>query len=218
MHLAPRPSHPSAQSRCLQVDARRVTAILYLNPEWHPAHGGQLKLYPLPGPPAVIEPLLDRMVLFSSCQMLHRQALVELSCTGCPLLAAATLLTAACGVSLSTLPMSRPSLAACCTVRAYTPWCCWAPSCFMLLHAAGMRPLAVRSLVPATLPACPHHTEALCPYVFALQGAASRNRALLPHSLAVSGKEAGHPSSAPPEQAAAHPGKWAVLPCARHEC
>lgn len=55
-----------------QVDARRVTAILYLNPDWRPAHGGQLKLYPLPGPPVVIEPLLDRMVLFSSCRMLHR--------------------------------------------------------------------------------------------------------------------------------------------------
>ena len=54
------------------VDGRRVTAILYLNPGWAPAHGGQLRLYPFPAAHVDVAPLLDRLVLFSSQRMLHR--------------------------------------------------------------------------------------------------------------------------------------------------
>ena len=55
-----------------QVDGRRVTAIFYLNTDWQPSHGGQLQLFPFPDSPVEIAPVADRLVLFSSCRMLHR--------------------------------------------------------------------------------------------------------------------------------------------------
>ncbi|KAL3160469.1 hypothetical protein ABBQ32_010786 [Trebouxia sp. C0010 RCD-2024] len=55
-----------------QVDGRRVTAIFYLNTDWQPSHGGQLQLFPFPDDPVAIAPIADRLVLFSSCRMLHR--------------------------------------------------------------------------------------------------------------------------------------------------
>ncbi len=45
-------------------DNRRITAIVYLNPEWRPEHGGQLQLHVTP--PLQIEPTLDRLVVFRS--------------------------------------------------------------------------------------------------------------------------------------------------------
>lgn len=55
------------------VDSRLITAIWYLNPDWKPSDGGQLRLYPFPqARPVDIAPLNDRMVLFSSQRMLHR--------------------------------------------------------------------------------------------------------------------------------------------------
>jgi len=54
------------------VDSRIVTAILYLNPDWRPLHGGELQLLPCPLAPVELEPLFDRLVLFSSVDMLHR--------------------------------------------------------------------------------------------------------------------------------------------------
>ena len=54
------------------MDGRRLTAILYLNPDWRPAHGGQLRLYPPFAPSVDVEPWHDRMVLFFSNRMLHR--------------------------------------------------------------------------------------------------------------------------------------------------
>lgn len=50
-------------------DNRRVTAIVYLNPDWVPAHGGQLRLHV--EPPHDVEPLLDRLVVFSSERVEH---------------------------------------------------------------------------------------------------------------------------------------------------
>ena len=51
------------------VAHRRVTAILYLNDDWQPAHGGQLVLYP-PGQPSSSErrvaPRLGRLLVFRS--------------------------------------------------------------------------------------------------------------------------------------------------------
>ena len=51
--------------------SRRVSAIWYANPEWHPAHGGQLRLYPEAGPSESIEPVLDRLVVFLSEKVEH---------------------------------------------------------------------------------------------------------------------------------------------------
>ena len=45
-------------------DNRRLTAIVYLNDGWVPSSGGQLQLHV--EPPMVIEPVLDRLVVFRS--------------------------------------------------------------------------------------------------------------------------------------------------------
>jgi hypothetical protein len=55
-----------------KVDQRLITAIVYLNENWEDGDGGELKLYPFPYSPVEIRPLFDRMVLFSSVNMLHR--------------------------------------------------------------------------------------------------------------------------------------------------
>jgi SM-20-related protein len=44
---------------------RRVTAILYLNPDWTELAGGMLRLH-LPSGPLDVAPLLDRLVVFRS--------------------------------------------------------------------------------------------------------------------------------------------------------
>jgi hypothetical protein len=54
------------------LDARKFTALVYLNPDWQPAHGGELVLYPLPRSRVVVQPRHDRMVLFAADTMLHR--------------------------------------------------------------------------------------------------------------------------------------------------
>ncbi len=48
---------------------RLITAIWYLNPDWRPAHGGRLRLF-VPGEP-VVEPTLDRLVVFFSEEVEH---------------------------------------------------------------------------------------------------------------------------------------------------
>ncbi|PRP75791.1 hypothetical protein PROFUN_08785 [Planoprotostelium fungivorum] len=54
------------------VSKRRVTGTLYLNPDWIPEHGGQLRVYPFPYDIMDVDPLNDRLVLFSSHETLHR--------------------------------------------------------------------------------------------------------------------------------------------------
>jgi SM-20-related protein len=49
---------------------RRLTAILYLNPGWEPAHGGELRLH-LPGEVRDVAPALDRLVVFLSERVEH---------------------------------------------------------------------------------------------------------------------------------------------------
>ncbi len=49
---------------------RRATAIYYANPEWEPAHGGVLRIYP-EGGPVDVEPVLDRLVVFLSERLEH---------------------------------------------------------------------------------------------------------------------------------------------------
>eukprot|EP00467_Chlorarachnion_reptans_P002744 CAMPEP_0114525634 /NCGR_PEP_ID=MMETSP0109-20121206/22541_1 /TAXON_ID=29199 /ORGANISM="Chlorarachnion reptans, Strain CCCM449" /LENGTH=310 /DNA_ID=CAMNT_0001707253 /DNA_START=78 /DNA_END=1010 /DNA_ORIENTATION=- len=54
------------------LDARAVTAILYLNKHWKPGDGGEIVLYPWPQEIVKIEPRSERMVMFSSANMPHR--------------------------------------------------------------------------------------------------------------------------------------------------
>jgi SM-20-related protein len=49
---------------------RRVTAILYANPDWRPEHGGLLRLY-LEAGTVEVAPTLDRLVVFLSEQLEH---------------------------------------------------------------------------------------------------------------------------------------------------
>jgi len=49
---------------------RRVTALYYLNPDWVPAQGGLLRIYP-EGGPVDVEPTLDRLVVFLSERIEH---------------------------------------------------------------------------------------------------------------------------------------------------
>ncbi len=51
------------------MNGRRVTAIVYLNPAWTPADGGQLRLYS--APEAVVDPVLGRSVVFLSERVEH---------------------------------------------------------------------------------------------------------------------------------------------------
>lgn len=44
-----------------ELDCRVVTAILYLNPDWELAHGGQLQLLPFPLAPVEVDPIFDRL-------------------------------------------------------------------------------------------------------------------------------------------------------------
>lgn len=50
-------------------DNRRLTAIVYLNDGWLPAHGGVLRLHV--EPPVELEPRLDRLVVFRSERIEH---------------------------------------------------------------------------------------------------------------------------------------------------
>jgi hypothetical protein len=66
------PVHYDSDER---LDARRLTAILYLNPGWSvPQHGGAVRLYPWPAAPVDVAPLAGRLLLFSSTRMAHRRA------------------------------------------------------------------------------------------------------------------------------------------------
>ena len=38
------------------LDGRRVTALVYLNPEWAAGDGGELMLYPFPHAPVKVQP------------------------------------------------------------------------------------------------------------------------------------------------------------------
>ena len=50
---------------------RALTAIIYLNTDWQPAHGGQLELQPFLGRRIVIPPVFGRMCVFYSDRVLH---------------------------------------------------------------------------------------------------------------------------------------------------
>jgi SM-20-related protein len=50
--------------------ARRATAILYLNSNWIPSHGGCLRIHP-PSGSRDVEPISGRLVIFRSDHLLH---------------------------------------------------------------------------------------------------------------------------------------------------
>jgi Rps23 Pro-64 3,4-dihydroxylase Tpa1-like proline 4-hydroxylase len=52
--------------------SRRLTCILYLNPDWTEGHGGELRVYPFPFAPALVQPLMGTLACFSSTLMAHR--------------------------------------------------------------------------------------------------------------------------------------------------
>lgn len=56
-----------------QLSDRRVTTTLYLNPDWEPADGGELRIYPPDAPeqPVEVPPLGGRLVTFLSEEVEH---------------------------------------------------------------------------------------------------------------------------------------------------
>jgi SM-20-related protein len=52
---------------------RRLTAIYYANPDWHPDDGGALRCWP-PAGLRVVEPIADRLVVFLSERLEHEVA------------------------------------------------------------------------------------------------------------------------------------------------
>jgi hypothetical protein len=56
------------------ADKRRLSCLLYLNPDWAVGDGGEIRLASFLQPPVTVEPLFDRLVLFFSESMLHRYA------------------------------------------------------------------------------------------------------------------------------------------------
>jgi hypothetical protein len=72
----PGPGAPGAREGPpgLRTGDRELTAILYLNPDWVPAHGGQLRLWPPAGGGGDFEdlpPLGGRLLLFRSADVDH---------------------------------------------------------------------------------------------------------------------------------------------------
>ena len=51
---------------------RKLTCLLYLNPNWSAGDGGELQLVPFLSEPVTIEPTMNRLVIFKSESVLHR--------------------------------------------------------------------------------------------------------------------------------------------------
>ncbi|KDO27947.1 hypothetical protein SPRG_07223 [Saprolegnia parasitica CBS 223.65] len=52
---------------------RKLTCLLYLNPDWKDGDGGEIQFYPFLAPePVTLAPRMDRLVIFSSDSLLHR--------------------------------------------------------------------------------------------------------------------------------------------------
>ncbi|MGM0479795.1 MAG: 2OG-Fe(II) oxygenase [Bacteroidota bacterium] len=56
---------------------RMISMIIYLNEEWKPGHGGELKIYPTQTDPVLIAPLYNRCVLFRSDVLYHEVLLAQ---------------------------------------------------------------------------------------------------------------------------------------------
>ena len=62
------PMHRDTHGESPQV----LIGFLYLNPDWVPAHGGELRVYPFPFAPLDIAPLRGRLLVFSTKSLVHR--------------------------------------------------------------------------------------------------------------------------------------------------
>lgn len=52
-------------------DARTISMVLYLNSDWKPENGGELRIFPKDSTPQDIAPLGGRLVCFFSADLLH---------------------------------------------------------------------------------------------------------------------------------------------------
>lgn len=68
-HYAPGGHYARHRDALQGENNRRVTAIVYLNPDWKPADGGHLRLWV--EPPVDVEPRLGQSVVFLSEQVEH---------------------------------------------------------------------------------------------------------------------------------------------------
>jgi hypothetical protein len=55
-----------------EPNCRRLTCLLYLNPDWSDGDGGELELVPFLKEPVRVRPVMDRLVIFFSETVLHR--------------------------------------------------------------------------------------------------------------------------------------------------
>jgi SM-20-related protein len=63
--------HLDAVAGSNQTSRRKITAIYYANADWKPQDGGCLKLFLLDGEQKLIEPVANRLVVFSSPLLFH---------------------------------------------------------------------------------------------------------------------------------------------------
>ncbi|MEW6432465.1 MAG: 2OG-Fe(II) oxygenase [Myxococcota bacterium] len=68
-HYAPGAHYDRHRDAFPGDDNRRVTAIVYLNPDWRPEHGGRLRLFA--PEPIDVDPVADRLVVFLSERLEH---------------------------------------------------------------------------------------------------------------------------------------------------
>lgn len=72
-HLAHYPAGAGYQKHLDQFKGRNnrmISCVLYLNENWQPHQGGELKIY-LPNEELLVEPIAARMVLFKSAEIEH---------------------------------------------------------------------------------------------------------------------------------------------------
>lgn len=76
-HLAHYPKGSFYKKHLDQFEARNnrlVSVVIYLNQNWQPGDGGELKVYPSDRPEQIIAPLANRCVIFKS-DVLHHEVL-----------------------------------------------------------------------------------------------------------------------------------------------
>lgn len=69
-HYPPGTGYARHRDRFRDDDARVLSMVTYLNPDWQPAHGGSLRLH-LPSGARDVEPRFGRTVLFLSAEVEH---------------------------------------------------------------------------------------------------------------------------------------------------
>eukprot|EP01025_Chloroclados_australasicus_P028345 TRINITY_DN2810_c0_g1_i3.p2 TRINITY_DN2810_c0_g1~~TRINITY_DN2810_c0_g1_i3.p2 ORF type:complete len:372 (-),score=17.98 TRINITY_DN2810_c0_g1_i3:173-1288(-) len=64
--------YPMHTDSSADVDNREVTVVYFLNEDWQEQDGGWLRLYPWPNDPIDIQPINNRLVIYSAHNMVHR--------------------------------------------------------------------------------------------------------------------------------------------------